>query len=54
LTRLDASETDIIWGSFEVPAGMEGEKTLCLSLWGNFDYEALIAELNAAGYYDKT
>jgi hypothetical protein len=54
LTRLDASEIDVIWGSFEVPTTMEGEKTICLSLWGNFDYNALMAELNAAGYYDKT
>ena len=54
LTRLDSSETDTVWGSFEVPDSMEGEKTLCLSLWGNYDYEALIAELNAEGYYDKT
>ena len=54
LTRLDASGTDVIWGSFEVPPAMEGEKTICLSLWGNYDYDALIAELNAAGYYDKT
>jgi len=53
LTRLDASETDTVWGSFEVPDSMEGEKTLCLSLWGNYDYEALVNELNAEGYYDK-
>lgn len=53
LKRLDASGTDVIWGSFEVPPEMEGEKTICLSLWGNFDYDALVAELNAAGYYDK-
>lgn len=53
LKRLDASGTDEIWGSFEVLPAMEGEYTLCLSLWGNFDYEALIAELNAVGYYDK-
>jgi hypothetical protein len=53
LKRLDASGTDEIWGSFETLPTMEGEYTLCLSLWGNFDYEALIAELNAEGYFDK-
>lgn len=52
-SKLEPSETDIIWGSFEVPASMEGEKTLCLSLWGNFDYQALLDEINAEGYYDK-
>lgn len=52
-TMLGASETDVIWGSFEVPPTMEGEKTICLSLWGNFDKNALIEELNTAGYYDK-
>jgi hypothetical protein len=54
LKRLDASGTDTIWGSFEVPPTMSGEKTICLSLWGNFDYDALMAELNAEGYYDKS
>lgn len=54
LSRVGASETEIVWGSFEVPSTMEGEKTLCLSLWGNFDYQALVDELNAEGYYDKT
>ena len=53
LKRLDASGIDEIWGSFETLPTMEGEYTLCLSLWGNFDYAALIAELNAEGYYDK-
>jgi len=53
LTRLYASETAEVWGSFEVPADMEGEKTICLSLWGNFDRDALIAELNVEGYYDN-
>ena len=53
LKRLDASGTDEIWGSFETLPTMEGEYTLCLSLWGNFDYAALIAELNNEGYYDK-
>ena len=51
--RIDASAIEEIWGSFEVLPSMEGEYTLCLSLWGNFDYTALIAELNAEGYYDK-
>ena len=52
LTRLDASGTEVVWGSFEVPPTMVGEKTICLSLWGNFDRDALIAELNAVGYTD--
>jgi len=54
LKRLNASGTDEIWGSFEILPTMEGEYTLCLSLWGNYDYEALIAELNNEGYYDKS
>ena len=52
-TMLNAGETDVVWGSFEITPGMEGEKTLCLSLWGNFSKSALIDELNATGYYDK-
>ena len=52
-TMLHAGETDVVWGSFEITPGMEGEKTLCLSLWGNFSKQALIDELNATGYYDK-
>jgi len=54
LKKLGASATEVVWGSFETLPTMEGEYTLCLSLWGNYDYEALIAELNDAGYYDKS
>lgn len=52
-TTLTADQTDVVWGSFEILAGMEGEKTVCLSLWGNFDKNALMAELNDEEYYDK-
>ena len=51
---LGASETDVVWGSFEVLPTTSGEKTICLSLWGNFDKAALIKELNDAGYFDKS
>ena len=54
LKRIDPQDIIELWGSFEVPSTMEGDKTLCLSLWGNFDYDALNDELNAEGYYDKT
>lgn len=50
ITRTNASENKMIGGSFEVPSWMEGEKTICLSLWGNFSKDALIDELEAAGY----
>jgi len=54
LKRIDSDGTDVVWGSFEVPDWVTGKKTICLSLWGNNDYDALVAELNSAGYYDKT
>lgn len=53
ITRLFADGSDVVWGSFEITPGMSGNKTLCLSLWGNFSKDALIAELNNEGYYDK-
>lgn len=54
-TRLLSDETDTVWASFEVPASVsDGDKTICMTLWGNYDKDALIAELNTAGYYDKT
>lgn len=53
ITRLNAAENKMIGGSFEVPATMEGEKTICLSLWGNFSKQALIDELLADGGYQE-
>ena len=53
ITRLNASENKMIAGSFEVPETMEGEKTVCLSLWGNFNKQALIDELLTDGGYEE-
>lgn len=52
ITRLMAAETKMIGGSFEVPASMEGEKTICLSLWGNYNKKALKEELLTDGGYE--
>lgn len=51
ITRLMAAETKMIGGSFEVPQSMEGQKTICLSLWGNFDKDELKNELLTDGGY---
>lgn len=54
ITRLNAAENKMIGCSFEVPASMEGEKVLCLSLWGNFNRQALLDELlNDGGYAEE-
>ena len=53
ITRLMAAENKMIGGSFEVPPTMEGEKTVCLSLWGNKGKQALIDELLADGGYSE-
>ena len=52
IKRYRAAETMMLGGSFEVPAAMEGEKTICLSLWGNFDKDALKDELLTDGGYE--
>ena len=52
-TMLEAVENDVVWGSFEILPTMEGEKTICLSLWGNFSKVELIKELNGKGYFDR-
>lgn len=52
INRLMAAETKMIGGSFEVPVSMEGEKTVCLSLWGNFNKQALKDELLTDGGYE--
>lgn len=51
VTRLNAAENKMVGGSFEVPITMEGNKTICLSLWGNYNKQALIDELLADGGY---
>ena len=51
ITRLRAAENKMIGGSFEIPPTMEGDKTICLSLWGNYDKQALIDELLTDGGY---
>ena len=51
VTRLNAAENKMIGASFEIPSTMEGEKTICLSLWGNYNKQALIDELLADGGY---
>ena len=52
ITRLNAAEDKMIGGSFEIPETLEGEKTICLSLWGNFSKQALVDELLTDGGYD--
>ena len=51
ITRLMAAETKMIGGSFEIEPTLEGEKTVCLSLWGNFNKQALKDELLTDGGY---
>jgi len=53
IKMLGASENAMIGGSFEIPANLRGTKTICLSLWGNYDKQALIDELAAAGYQEE-
>ena len=50
IKMLSPSETDMIGGSFEIPSYVRGTKTICLSLWGNYSKQALIDEIEAAGY----
>lgn len=50
---LGTSEQAMIGASFEIPTHMRGTKVLCLSLWGNHDKDALLAELAAAGYQEE-
>lgn len=50
-SRLRAAENKMVGGSFEIPPTLEGDKTICLSLWGNFNRQALIDELLADGGY---
>jgi hypothetical protein len=48
--KIGSYETEVVWGSFEIIPGMEGEKTICLSLWGNLSRAELLAELGREGY----
>ena len=50
---LGTNQKDMVAGSFEIPAGTSGKYTLCLSLWGNHDKQALLDELAIAGYPEK-
>lgn len=50
LKKILANETEMVSGSFAIPSGVEGQKTICLTLWGNYSYSALVDELAAAGY----
>lgn len=50
LKKILANETEMVSGSFAIPHGVEGQKTICLTLWGNYSYSALVDELAAAGY----
>lgn len=51
VTRTNASENKMIGASFEIPSSLEGVKTICLSLWGNFSKQALLDELLSDGGY---
>jgi hypothetical protein len=50
LKKVLANATEKIGGAFEIPASAEGRKTVCLTLWGNYSYSALVDELADAGY----
>jgi hypothetical protein len=51
---LGANENAMIGGSFEIPAYFKGTYTLCLSLWGNYDKQALLDELlSDRGYVEE-
>ena len=52
-TMLRGNENKMVAGSFEVLPTTEGDKTVCLSLWGNYSKKALIDELLADGGYAK-
>jgi len=51
ISRLNAAENKMLGSSFEVPPTMEGDKTICLYLWGNYNKQALIDELLTDGGY---
>lgn len=53
IKMLGSSENAMLGGSFEIPAHIKGTKTICLSLWGNYDKQALIDELATAGYAEE-
>lgn len=50
LKRIDAGATEMVSGSFEIPAHYKGKKTICLSLWGDYSYDELVSDLAAEGY----
>jgi len=50
LKKVLANTTEMVSGSFAIPQGIEGQKTICLTLWGNYSYSALVDELAAEGY----
>jgi len=50
---LGTGEKQMIGGSFEIPSTFRGTYTICLSLWGNFDKQALLDELAVAGYAEE-
>jgi len=53
VTMLRGDENKMVAGSFGILPTTEGNKTVCLSLWGNHNKKALIDELLADGGYDK-
>lgn len=49
----DSNKRDETFGSFDIPQDYTGKKTMCLTLWGNYDKQALIDELVAEGYSES-
>ena len=50
---LGANEKAMIGGSFEIPTHYRGKYTLCLTLWGNFNKQALLDELLSERGYEE-
>lgn len=50
---LGANEKAMIGGSFEIPTHFRGKYTLCLTLWGNFNKQALLDELLSERGYEE-
>jgi hypothetical protein len=53
ITRLNAAEEKMVGGSFEIPPTLEGNKTICLSLWGDYNKQQLLDDLATAGYAEE-
>jgi hypothetical protein len=53
ITMLGTNEKDGIGASVEIPQHFKGAYTICMSLWGNHDKQALLDELKSERDYDE-